>query len=259
MRVLVVEDQPKLRDLLSRVLTDGGYEVDAREDGVEALRTLMDVEYDAVVLDLMLPKLSGLDVLRAARARNVGVPVLVLTARDSVRDRVTGLDAGADDYLIKPFAMAELLGRIRALLRRGGQAPPSPLECGPLSLDPSTRGVTVDGAPVELSPREFALLEYLMMRAGKVVTRDELLDHVWGNAYEGGSNVVDVYIKYLRDKIDRRHHVQLLRTVRGAGYRLGPDGDSGTGSAAAPADRSRVTGLAPTMGISRPGSDRGES
>ena len=257
MRVLVVEDQPKLRALLTRVLTDGGYDVDAREDGVEALRMLTDVEYDAVVLDLLLPKLSGLDVLRAARARNVAAPVLVLTARDSVRDRVTGLDAGADDYLVKPFAMAELLGRIRALLRRGGQAPPSPLECGPLRLDPSSRKVTANGEPVDLSPREFALLEYLMVHAGNVVTRDELLEHVWGDGYEGGSNVVDVYIKYLRDKVDRRHEVTLLRTVRGAGYRLGPD--AGAGGAATPrTDPLPPTGLGLTEDLPASGRVAGE-
>src|SRR5262245_484522 len=243
MRGLGVEDQPKLRALLTRALSEDGYDVDAREDGVEALYMLVEFEYDAVVLDLMLPKLSGLEVLRAARARHVSTPVLLLTARDSIRDRVTGLDAGADDYLIKPFAMAELLGRIRALLRRG-QPPPSALECGPLSLDPSTRRVTVNGERVDLSPREFALLEYLMLRVGRVVTRDELLEQVWDDAYEGGSNVVDVYIKYLRDKIDRRHEVHLLRTVRGAGYRLAPETEAGTDWATALAGRSPAAGRA---------------
>ena len=228
MRVLVVEDHPKLRTLLSRALTSQGYAVDAREDGVQALLLLTEVTYDVVVLDLVLPRLSGLEVLRRARARNVSTPVLVLTARGSVQDRVQGLDAGADDYLIKPFAMAELLGRIRALVRRGGEARPSPLQYGPLVQDPATRTTTVNGHRVDLSPREFTLLEYLMRRAGKVVSRTELLSQVWDDAHEGTSNVVDVYIKYLRDKIDRPHHVHLLHTVRGVGYCLGQEGDEGT-------------------------------
>ena len=228
MRVLVVEDHPKLRSLLSRSLASEGYDVDACEDGVEALRMLTDVAYDAVVLDLVLPKLHGLEVLREARARQVLTPVLVLTARGSVQDRVQGLDAGADDYLIKPFAMAELLGRVRALVRRGGDVRTSRLQYGPLVLDPATRTTTVHDERVDLSPREFTLLEYLMRRAGKVVTRAELLDQVWDEADEGVSNVVDVYIKYLRDKIDRRYGLELLRTVRGVGYCLGPEAEAGT-------------------------------
>lgn len=254
MRVLVVEDQPKLRTLLSHALTSDGYAVDAGEDGVEALHMLTQVAYDAVVLDLMLPKLSGLEALREARARRVGAPVLVLTARDSIRDRVEGLDAGADDYLIKPFAMAELLGRIRALVRRGGHGRPARLRCGPLELDPATRTVTVQEERVDLSPREFALLEYLMLRTGRVVTRTELLDHVWDDASDGTSNVVDVYIKYLRDKIDRRHGLDLLRTVRGVGYCLGPGAEAGTrAAAAAPTDaRSSRRVLPPSVQRSRP-------
>jgi DNA-binding response OmpR family regulator len=227
-RVLVVEDHPKLRSLLSRALTSEGYAVDAREDGLEALQMLTAVDYDAVVLDLVIPKLHGLEVLREARARQVSAPVLVLTARGSVHDRVQGLDAGADDYLVKPFAMAELLGRIRALVRRGGDGRPSRLQYGPLSLDAASRNTTVHGRRVDLSPREFTLLEFLMRRAGKVVTRAELLTHVWGEGYQGASNVVDVYIKYLRDKIDRRHDVDLIRTVRGVGYCLGPEAEPGS-------------------------------
>jgi two-component system, OmpR family, response regulator len=227
-RVLVVEDHPKLRSLLSRALTSEGYAVDARQDGVEALQMLTEVSYDAVVLDLVIPELHGLEVLREARARQVTAPVLVLTARGSVRDRVQGLDAGADDYLIKPFAMAELLGRVRALVRRGGDARPSRLQYGPLVLDAASRTTTVHGQRVDLSPREFAVLEFLMRRAGKVVTRAELLSHVWDAEYQGASNVVDVYIKYLRDKIDRRHDLDLIRTARGAGYCLGPQAEAGT-------------------------------
>ncbi|NUR08782.1 MAG: response regulator transcription factor [Nocardioidaceae bacterium] len=223
MRVLVVEDHPKLRSLVTRALRSEGYAVDERGDGVEGLHMLTEVEYDAVVLDLMLPGMDGLQVLKEARVRDVWAPVLVLTARDSVPDRVQGLDAGADDYLVKPFAMAELLGRVRALVRRGGAVRPHRLEVGPLVLDPATRSTTVGDERVDLSPREFALLEYLMRRAGKVVSRTELLDHVWDDAYDGVSNVVDVYVKYLRDKIDRRHGLDLLHTVRGVGYRLGPE------------------------------------
>ena len=257
MRVLVVEDHPKLRALISRALTSEGYAVDAREDGVQALNMLSDVAYDAVVLDLMLPKLNGLEVLREMRARQVLTPVLVLTARVSIQDRVQGLDAGADDYLIKPFAMVELLGRIRALVRRSGTVRPSRLQSGPLVLDTATRTTTVYDQRVDLSPREFALLECLMRNAGKVVSRTELLNSVWDDAHEGVSNVVDVYIKYLRDKIDRRYDLELLHTVRGVGYCLGPMAEAGTGLGmlprfSGPASGTKTTGVPPPR---RPGDD----
>ena len=220
MRVLVVEDQPKMRQLLCRGLQQGGYAVDAIADGPTALQQAMDAPYDAIVLDIMLPGLDGFEVLRRLRAAERWTPVLMLTALDAVHDRVRGLDEGADDYLVKPFAFSELISRVRALIRRGGPSRPAVLRCGPLVLDPATRTTCVDGTSVSLSPREFALLEMLLHRGGAVVTRTELLDSVWDSSYEGVSNVVDVYVRSLREKIDRRFGVQLIHTVRGAGYRV---------------------------------------
>jgi len=205
-RVLVVEDQPKLRSLLTRALRAETYAVDAVADGVEGLHQATEVDYDAVVLDIVLPGMDGL---------------ALLTARDQVSDRVRGLDAGADDYLTKPFALAELLSRLRALVRRASGERPAALTAGPVRLDPATHVVSVSAQPVHLSPREFAVLEYLLRRQGEVVSRTELLDHVWDGEYDGVSNVVDVYVKYLRDKIDRRHGLALVQTVRGVGYRIG--------------------------------------
>jgi two-component system OmpR family response regulator len=220
MRVLVVEDQPKMRRLLRRGLQEGGYAVDAVSDGPSALHQATEAVYDAILLDLMLPGLDGFEVLRRLRDAERWTPVLILTARDAVGDRVRGLDGGADDYLVKPFAFSELLSRIRAVIRRGRQPRPVVLRCGPLALDPATRTTTVCGTEVYLSPREFAVLEMLLARGGAVVTRTELLDHVWDSAYDGVSNVVDVHVRSLRDKIDRRFGVQLIHTVRGAGYRV---------------------------------------
>jgi two-component system, OmpR family, response regulator len=220
MRVLVVEDQPKMQLLLCRGLRDGGFAVDAVSDGPSALHQAMEGDYDAVLLDVLLPGFDGFEVLRRLRESNTWTPVLMLTARDAVRDRIRGLDGGADDYLVKPFAFAELLSRLRAVIRRGRPARPVVLHCGPLALDPATRTTTVGGTPVSLSPREFALLEMLLDRDGAVVTRTEILDHVWDSSYDGVSNVVDVYVRNLRDKIDRRFGVELIHTVRGAGYRV---------------------------------------
>ena len=220
MRVLVVEDQPKMRSLLCRGLQDGGYAVDAAADGPSGLHQATGTAYDAIVLDVMLPGLDGFEVLRRLRDSQRWTPVLVLTARDAVPDRVRGLDAGADDYLVKPFAFSELLSRLRAVIRRGRPARPVVRRCGPLALDPASRTTTVSGTDVALSPREFALLEMLLDRDGGVVTRTELLDSVWDSAYDGVSNVVDVYVRNLRDKIDRRFDVQLIHTVRGVGYRV---------------------------------------
>ena len=220
MRVLVVEDQPKMRQLLCRALEEGGYAVDSVSDGPSALHQATEAEYDAIVLDVMLPGLDGFEVLRRLRDAETWTPVLMLTARDAVRDRVRGLDAGADDYLVKPFEISELLSRLRAVIRRGRPARPVVLRCGALSLDPSTRSVTVNGTDVSLSRREFALLEMLLDRAGGVVTRTEVLDHVWDSSYDGVSNVVDVYVRSLREKIDRRFGMHLIHTVRGAGYRV---------------------------------------
>jgi DNA-binding response OmpR family regulator len=220
MRVLVVEDQPKMRHLLCRGLEEGGYAVDAVSDGESALHQATEGVYDAIVLDVMLPGIDGFEVLRRLREAERWTPVLMLTARDSVSDRVRGLDAGADDYLVKPFAFSELLSRIRAIVRRGRPPRPVVLRCGPLALDPATRSATVGGTDVALSPREFALLEMLLDRDGAVVTRTELLDHIWDSSYDGVSNVVDVYVRSLRDKIDRRFGLRLIQTVRGAGYRV---------------------------------------
>jgi two-component system OmpR family response regulator len=219
-RVLVVEDQPKMQQLLCRGLHEGGYAVDAVPDGPSALHQATEAEYDAIVLDVMLPGFDGFEVLRRLREAERWTPVLMLTARDAVRDRVRGLDGGADDYLVKPFAFTELLSRVRAVIRRGRPARPVVLRCGPLSLDPATRTTTVDATDVTLSPREFALLEALLEGQGAVVTRTELLDRVWDSSYDGVSNVVDVYVRNLREKIDRRFGVQLIHTVRGAGYRV---------------------------------------
>ena len=220
MRVLVVEDQPKMRQLLSRGLQESGYAVDAVPDGPSALHEAMEGVYDAIVLDVMLPGLDGFEVLRRLRDAETWTPVLMLTARDAVPDRVRGLDQGADDYLVKPFAFSELLSRLRAIIRRGRPSRPVVLRCGPLALDPAARTATVDGTDVSLSPREFALLEMLLDRSGAVVTRTELLDHVWDSSYDGVSNVVDVYVRSLREKIDRPFGVHLIHTVRGSGYRV---------------------------------------
>ncbi|WP_222267311.1 response regulator transcription factor [Modestobacter marinus] len=220
MRVLVVEDEPKLRAVLCQGIQEAGYAVDSAGDGPTALELAQRSIYDALVLDVMLPGFDGMELLRRLRADDVWTPVLMLTARDTVSDRVSGLDAGADDYLVKPFAFTELVSRVRALIRRGSTSHQVVLRCGPLELDPTTRRVTVSGNPVELSPREFAVLELLLRRREHVVSRAEILQHVWGVSSGESSNVVDVYVKYLRDKIDRRFGTELIHTVRGAGYRL---------------------------------------
>ncbi|RBY76110.1 DNA-binding response regulator [Geodermatophilus sp. TF02-6] len=220
MRILVVEDHGNMRDVLVRGLTEAGHAVDAVADGPVGLARAVTGAYDAVVLDVMLPGMDGFAVCRGLRDREVWTPVLMLTARDAVPDRVHGLDCGADDYLVKPFAFTELVGRLRALQRRGAPPRPAVLCCGPLALDPAARSVRCRGEDVELSPREFALLEFLLRHPGHVLSRAQILEHVWGHAYDGQSNVVDVYVKYLRDKIDRRFSLDLVQTVRGAGYRI---------------------------------------
>jgi two-component system, OmpR family, response regulator len=220
MRLLVVEDNEKMRSLLRRGLAEAGYVVETAADGDEGLLLAETEDYDAIVLDVMLPARDGFDVCRVLRARKVWTPILMLTARDAVADRVQGLDKGADDYLVKPFAFEELLGRIRALLRRGKPERPTVLTCGSVSLDPATRVVMCGGELVELSAKEFALLEFLMSRRNQVLSRAQMIEHVWGYNYDGYSNVVDVYIKYLRDKIDRPFGTQRIQTVRGAGYRM---------------------------------------
>ena len=224
MRVLVAEDHLKMASLLRRGLVEEGYAVDVVPDGQEAVVRATATEYDVIVLDVMLPKLDGFEVCRRVRASGVWSPVLMLTARDAVEDRVNGLDAGADDYLTKPFSFAELLARLRALSRRGPVERPALLEVGELRLDPSTRRVWRGDEEISLSAKEFALLETFMRRPGQVLGRFELLEHVWDYAYENRSNVVDVYVRYLREKVDRPFGVVSIETVRGVGYRLREDG-----------------------------------
>jgi len=223
MRVLVVEDEAKLAGLLRRGLEEEGHAVDLARSGDDALWRAAAAEYDAVVLDVMLPGPDGFEVCRRLRERGVWTPVLMLTARDSVADRVAGLDAGADDYLAKPFSFAELLARLRALARRGAAERPAVLEVGDLRLDPAARRVWRGDVEVSLSAKEFGVLETLMRRPGRVLSRHELIEHAWDAAYEHRSNVVDVYVRYLREKIDRPFGRRSLETVRGVGYRLRGD------------------------------------
>ena len=224
MRVLVVEDDPKMAGLLRRGLREEGAAVDVAERGEDAVWMAGSTEYDAIVLDVLLPGIDGFEACRRLRADGVWAPVLLLTARDAVEDRIAGLDGGADDYLTKPFAFGELLARLRALARRGPVARPAVVEVGDLRLDPATRRVWRGSAEIALSPREFALLEYFMRRPGEALSRFALLEHAWDGAYENRSNVVDVYVRYLREKVDRPFGVQGLETVRGHGYRLREDG-----------------------------------
>jgi two-component system OmpR family response regulator len=226
MRALIVEDERKLAGLLRRGLLEEGYAADIAPHGEDALWMATATEYDAIVLDVMLPGIDGIEVCRQLRERGVSAPVLMLTARDAVDDRIAGLDTGADDYLTKPFSFAELLARLRALVRRGPIERPPQLEVGSLRLDPRTHQAWRGDAEIELSTREFALLETFMRRPGQVVSRFDLLEHAWDSSYENRSNVVDVYVRYLRDKIDRPFGVRSLETVRGSGYRLRGDGGS---------------------------------
>jgi two-component system, OmpR family, response regulator len=224
LRILIVEDEPKMARILRRGLEDEGYAVDTSAGGDDGLHMATENEYDAVLLDVMLPGRDGFEVCRELRARNRWAPVLMLTARDAVGDRVRGLDAGADDYLVKPFSFEELVARVRALVRRGAKERPVTLSVGPLTLDPATRRVERSGKPLSLTPKEYGLLEYLMRHAGEVLSRSRILEHVWDYNYDGGSNVVDVYVKYLRAKMDAPFGSSLLKTVRGAGYILEPEG-----------------------------------
>ena len=226
MRILVIEDEVKMAGLLKRGLEEEGYAVDVASTGANGLWAATENAYDAVVLDVMLPDISGLDVSRRLRGDGRWMPVLMLTARDGVPDRVAGLDAGADDYMIKPFAFSELFARLRALVRRGAGERPAVVTVGDLALDPAGRTVSRAGVRVELTAREFALLEFLLRHAGEVLTRTRILEHVWDFAYDGDSNVVDVYIRYLREKVDRPFGRRSIETVRGSGYRLRAEPDT---------------------------------
>jgi len=220
MRVLVVEDEPGIAQFIRQGLSEAGYAVDVAHDGHEGLDYALVAAYDVLVLDILLPKLDGLRLLRVLRDRGIKTPVLLLTAKDTVEDRVRGLDVGADDYLVKPFAFPELVARLRALLRRPPLQMDPILRFGDLAMDTARREVRRGGHLIELSPREFTLLEYLMRHPGHVLTRTQITEHVWNFDFFSDSNVVDVYIGYLRRKIDRGFDRPLLHTVRGVGYRL---------------------------------------
>lgn len=218
MRLLLAEDDAKVANALARGLRADGYAVDVAPTGEQALFNARVHTYDAVILDVMLPGIDGVEVCRALRDAHVWAPVLMLTARDGVVDRIRGLDSGADDYLVKPFDYGELVARIRAVIRRGAQERPAVLRVADVVVDPAAHTVVRQGRSIELTAREFALLEYLVRNAGRVVTRTELLDHVWDVNYDGSGNVVDVYIGYLRRKLHEPFDAPLIRTVRGAGF-----------------------------------------
>jgi len=219
MRILIVEDEKKVANFIKKGLQQEGYAADIAQDGEEALESAMAFDYDAMVLDIMLPRKSGLDVLRSIRASKPKLAVLVLTAKGSLEDKVTGFDAGADDYLSKPFAFAELSARIRALLRRGA-AKDNKLKVGDLEMDTSTRQVRRGGQSVDLKLKEYALLEFLLRNAHRAVTRTMIVEHVWDIHFDSISNVVDVHINSLRNKIDKGFNPPLIHTVRGVGYML---------------------------------------
>ncbi|MEX1253155.1 MAG: response regulator transcription factor [Dehalococcoidia bacterium] len=220
MRVLLVEDEPRIADFISRGLTEEGYAVDVASDGEEALDWPELVDFDVIVLDVMLPLRDGIDVCRTLRQRGARTPILMLTAKDAVEDRVRGLDSGADDYLVKPFAFAELLARVRALLRREQAVHGSLLQVDDLELDTATRTASRGGEPIELTTKEYAILEYLMRHPSQVLTRTMIAEHVWNYDFDAESNVIDVHVRNLRRKIDDSFQAKLLQTVRGAGYRI---------------------------------------
>jgi two-component system OmpR family response regulator len=223
MRVLIVEDELKMASLLRRGLVEEGHAADVAVRGEDAVWMAQAHPYEAIVLDVMLPGLTGFETCRQLRNAGVWAPVLMLTARDGVDDRVAGLDVGADDYLTKPFSFAELLARLRALVRRGGGERPTELIVGTLRLDPAARRAWRGQTEISLSPKEFALLEAFMRRPGQVLTRLQLLEHAWDFAYENRSNVIDVYVRYIREKVDRPFGTESIETVRGVGYRLRED------------------------------------
>ena len=219
MRILLIEDEKRIADFVHRGLESAGYSIDLAEDGQSGLEKIHAVDYDLVILDLMLPDMDGLSVLEKARNRKVSPPVLILSARGGIDDRVRGLELGADDYLVKPFAFVELLARVRALLRRG-QPTPERLVVGDLTLDCIRRKVSRASEPIELAPKEFSILEYMMRNRGRPLSRTMIVEHVWDMEYDGLTNIVDVYIRHLRSKIDDKFPIRLIHTVRGIGYML---------------------------------------
>ena len=223
MRVLVVEDEEKVSRFIVRGLTAERFAVDAAPDGASGLELATTYDYDVIILDLLLPGIGGTEVLRRLRLTNTNVPVLVLTARDALTDKVENFEAGADDYLTKPFAFAELLVRVKALLRRGAVNRASSLRVGDLELDRLSQTVKRAGQRIELTSKEYALLEYLMANSGRVLSRTMIIEHVWDQSFEGATNIVDVYVRHLRHKVDDQHEQKLIRTVRGVGYSISDD------------------------------------
>ena len=223
MRVLVIEDETKVGSFIKRALEEESYAVDLCEDGAQGLDLALSGSYDLIMIDLMLPGLPGLEVLTRLRKEKIQTPVLILTAQSKVDQRVKGLDAGADDYLTKPFAIDELLARVRALLRRGPAESAGVFQIDDLMLNPATREVTRGGQRIDLTVKEYALLEYFMRHAGRVLTRPMISDHVWNQDFDTFTNVIDVYVNYLRNKIDRGRAKKLIHTIRGSGYMLKAD------------------------------------
>lgn len=226
MRILIVEDEEKVSRFIVRGLTAEGFAVDAAAEGPSGLELATTYNYDLIVLDLMLPGLSGTDVLRQIRRADHRVPILMLTARDAVADKVEHLEAGADDYLTKPFAFAELMARVKALLRRGSVERPNVLRVADLEVDRLSQQVRRAGQRIELTAKEYALLEYLTANAGRVLSRTMIIDHVWDQSFDGATNIVDVYVRHLRTKVDEGHTRKLIRTVRGVGYKISDEADS---------------------------------
>ena len=226
MRLLVVEDEKKLNELITKKLEKEYYGVDSCFDGEEAVRYVEGTEYDAIILDIMLPKLDGFEVIKRIRAKKNKVPILLLTARDNIDDKVKGLDYGADDYLVKPFIFEELMARIRVLLRRNSGNADNIITIANLKVDLDAKTVFRDDVLIKLSGREYSILEYLIRNKGKILPRERIEDHIWNYEYEGGTNVIDVYIRYLRKKIDDGYTPKLIHTVRGLGYVLRVDNEN---------------------------------
>ena len=226
MRLLVVEDEKKLNELITKKLEKEYYGVDSCFDGEEAIRYVEGTEYDAIILDIMLPKFDGFEVIKRIRAKKNKVPILLLTARDNIDDKVKGLDYGADDYLVKPFIFKELMARIRVLLRRNSGNADNVITVANLKVDLDAKTVFRDGVLIKLSGREYSILEYLIRNKGKILPRERIEDHIWNYEYAGGTNVIDVYIRYLRKKIDDSYTPKLIHTIRGLGYVLRVDNEN---------------------------------